>query len=37
LAVGNNIPVRWTLASAAPVHVAPKPVKPVKTLKKKNV
>jgi cell division septal protein FtsQ len=35
LAVGNNVPVRWTMASAAPV-VTPKTVKPLKT-RRKNV
>ena len=36
LAVANNVPVRWMLASAAPVSVTPKAVKPVKT-RRKNV
>ncbi len=36
LAVANNVPVRWMLASAAPVTVTPKAVKPVKT-RRKNV
>ena len=36
LAVANNVPVRWMLASAAPVATVPKAVKPVKT-RKKNV
>ena len=36
LAVGNNVPVRWMLASSAPVNVAPKAVKPAK-LRRKNV
>ncbi len=36
LAVANNVPVRWMLASAAPVAVTPKAVKPIKT-RKKNV
>ena len=36
LAVANNVPVRWTLASAAPVIVTPKVVKPVKN-RRKNV
>jgi cell division protein FtsQ len=35
LAVGNNVPVRWTMASAAPV-VTPKTVKPLKN-RRKNV
>jgi cell division protein FtsQ len=30
LAVGNNVPVRWMLASAAPMGVTPKAVKPPK-------
>ena len=35
LAVGNNLPVRWMLASSAPVNNAsPKPVKPKKNWKK---
>ncbi|MEI8289412.1 MAG: FtsQ-type POTRA domain-containing protein [Verrucomicrobiota bacterium] len=36
LAVANNVPVRWMMASAAPVGVAPKAVKPLKP-RKKNV
>jgi cell division protein FtsQ len=36
LAVANNVPVRWMLASAAPVSVTPKAVKPVKN-RRKNV
>jgi hypothetical protein len=36
LAVANNVPVRWMLASAAPVSVTPKAVKPAKT-RRKNV
>ena len=36
LAVANNVPVRWMLASAAPVTVTPKAVKPVKN-RRKNV
>jgi len=36
LAVANNVPVRWMLASAAPVSVTPKAVKPVKS-RRKNV
>ena len=36
LAVANNVPVRWMLASAAPVSVPPKAVKPAKT-RRKNV
>ena len=36
LAVANTVPVRWMLASAAPVAVTPKAVKPIKT-RKKNV
>jgi cell division septal protein FtsQ len=36
LAVANNVPVRWMLASAAPVAVTPKAVKPIKN-RKKNV
>ncbi len=36
LAVANNIPVRWTLASSAPVIVTPKAVKPLKN-RRKNV
>ena len=37
LAVANNVPVRWMLASAAPVTVTPaKPVKPPKT-RRRNV
>ena len=36
LAVANNVPVRWMLASAAPVTATPKAVKPVKT-RRKNV
>ena len=36
LAVANNVPVRWMLASAAPVTVTPKAVKPVK-YRRKNV
>jgi cell division septal protein FtsQ len=35
LAVENNVPVRWMMASAAPV-VTPKAVKPLK-LRRKNV
>jgi cell division septal protein FtsQ len=35
LAVGNNVPVRWTVASAAPV-VIPRTVKPLK-LRRRNV
>jgi len=35
LAVANNVPVRWTMASAAPV-VTPKTVKPLK-LRRRNV
>jgi cell division septal protein FtsQ len=35
LAVANNVPVRWTMASAAPVQT-PKTVKPLKT-RRKNV
>ena len=36
LAVGNNVPVRWMLASAAPVSATPKAVKPPKN-RRKNV
>ena len=36
LAVANNVPVRWMLASAAPVALTPKAVKPAKT-RRKNV
>jgi cell division septal protein FtsQ len=36
LAVGNNVPVRWMLASSAPSNVMPKAVKPTKT-RRKNV
>ncbi len=36
LAVANNVPVRWMLASAAPVTLTPKAVKPVKN-RRKNV
>ena len=36
LAVANNVPVRWMLASVAPVTVTPKAVKPVK-YRRKNV
>ena len=36
LAVANNVPVRWMLASAAPVSRMPKAVKPAKT-RRKNV
>ena len=36
LAVANNVPVRWMLASAAPVNVMPKAVKPART-RRKNV
>ncbi len=36
LAVGNNVPVRWMLASAAPTGVTPKAVKPPKN-RRKNV
>jgi cell division septal protein FtsQ len=36
LAVANNVPVRWMLASAAPVSVTPKAVKPAKP-RRKNV
>ncbi|HEY5345593.1 MAG TPA: FtsQ-type POTRA domain-containing protein [Verrucomicrobiae bacterium] len=36
LAVANNVPVRWMLASAAPVILTPKAVKPVKN-RRKNV
>ena len=36
LAVANNVPVRWMLASAAPVTATPKAVKPAKT-RRKNV
>ena len=36
LAVANNVPVRWMLASAAPATVTPKAVKPVK-IRRKNV
>ena len=36
LAVANNVPVRWMLASAAPVSVTPKAVKLVKN-RRKNV
>ena len=36
LAVANNVPVRWMLASAAPVTVTPKAVKPGKS-RRKNV
>ena len=36
LAVANNVPVRWMLASASPVAAVPKAVKPVKP-RKKNV
>ncbi len=36
LAVANNVPVRWMLASAAPVTVPPKTVKPFK-IRRKNV
>jgi len=36
LAVANNVPVRWMLASAAPVSITPKAVKPVKN-RRKNV
>jgi hypothetical protein len=35
LAVANNVPVRWMMASAAPV-VTPKTVKPLKT-RRRNV
>jgi cell division septal protein FtsQ len=36
LAVGNNVPVRWMLANAAPANPAPKLLKPVKN-RRKNV
>jgi len=36
LAVANNVPVCWTMASAAPVAVTPKAVKPLKN-RRKNV
>jgi cell division protein FtsQ len=36
LAVANNVPVRWMMASAGPVSVPPKAVKPLKN-RKKNV
>jgi cell division septal protein FtsQ len=36
LAVANNVPVRWMLASSAPVTTTPKAVKPSKT-RRKNV
>jgi hypothetical protein len=36
LAVANNVPVRWTLASITPAAVTPKAVKPPKT-RRKNV
>ena len=36
LAVANSVPVRWMLASAAPVTLTPKAVKPVKN-RRKNV
>ena len=36
LAVANNVPVRWMLASSAPVTTTPKTVKPSKT-RRKNV
>jgi cell division septal protein FtsQ len=36
LAVANNVPVRWTLASVTPAAVTPKAVKPPKT-RRKNV
>ena len=36
LAVANNVPVRWMMASVAPVSVAPKAVKPLKP-RRKNV
>lgn len=36
LAVANNVPVRWTLASSTPVVTTPKTVKPSKT-RRKNV
>ena len=36
LAVANNVPVRWAMASAAPVTVAPKAVKPLKN-RRRNV
>jgi len=36
LAVANNVPVRWTLASITPAAVVPKAVKPPKT-RRKNV
>jgi hypothetical protein len=36
LAVANNVPVRWMLASVAPVTVTPKAVKPAKS-RRKNV
>ena len=36
LAVANNVPVRWMLASAAPVTVTPKVIKPGKS-RRKNV
>jgi cell division protein FtsQ len=36
LAVENNVPVRWMVASSAPVTVTPKAVKP-KTTRRKNV
>jgi cell division protein FtsQ len=36
LAVANNVPVRWMMASAAPAPVLPKTVKPLKN-RKKNV
>ncbi len=36
LAVANNVPVRWMLASAAPLTLTPKAVKPVKN-RRKNV
>lgn len=36
LAVANNVPVRWMMASAAPAVVTPKPVKPTK-YRRRNV
>jgi len=36
LAVANNVPVRWMMASAAPAVVTPKPVKPPK-YRRRNV
>ncbi len=36
LAVANNVPVRWMMASAAPTVVTPKPVKPPK-YRRRNV